>query len=165
MEEEIWTLSQQMRDILKPKKIKAMQTVNEQKNLSKLPTICYGVLQQSNLLIQIMKGESGYYNVSDQPNREQMQKRLEEYRRRKDGTGIGHIGSYRDEVAAMSDFANMLNEEIGVTIQQRMAMEWGSMFNWSHGLADCDRYDDEGKPIKNKTENKTQNKNNVLHHQ
>ncbi len=106
-----------------------------------LPESCYGILLVDNSLIIINSYESGYYKVTNQPDDEFLLQEL-----RKKGEPCGFINSLMDRAQAMNDFANQLNAEIGITIQQRRAMEWGSQFGWKTPLSYPDSYDEEGVP-------------------
>lgn len=98
-------------------------------NISKLPEKCFGRLLEDNSVIEIRVGEIGYYPLNK-----------------------GHVedGMKLYGCKTTEDFVNTLNKESGITIAQRMAMEWGSQFGWEHGLSNPDRYDEEGNIIKEK---------------
>jgi hypothetical protein len=93
-----------------------------QENIKLLPARCFGKLLMDNSIIIIAAGENGYHQVSEPPP----------------------INSDQ----SIDDFINEINAEDGITINQRKAMEWGSQFGWGHGLANPDRWDENGKPIK-----------------
>lgn len=100
-----------------------------QQNIAKLPAQCFGVLLLDQSLIKIKAGESGYYPLTTMtPSPEKMMK----------GEGC----------KTMSELADKFNAGDGVTKAQRKAMEWGSQFGWESGLADPERYDENGKPRK-----------------
>lgn len=90
-------------------------------NIQSLPDYCFGVLLTDKSLIRINTGESGYY-------------------RQRDFESILEKGETTD------DLANRLNADMGVNIQQRKAIEFGSMFGWSSPMADPCSYDETGKP-------------------
>ena len=73
-------------------------------SMSNLPESCYAVLLSNGVLIEIRRGESGYYGVT----RDHEMVKGNEAR------------IIRDE----------MNETLGVSIRQRVAMEHGSMFGW-----------------------------------
>lgn len=82
-------------------------------NLTKLPDLCYGVLNTTHEIIVIKKGESGYYRT-DYP-----------------------AAKTRD---AAEEWCDELNEKMDITKAQRKAMECGSMFGWDVPGADPDCY-------------------------
>lgn len=100
-----------------------------QENIAQLPVECWGILPADQSLIKITAGESGYRPTKGD------KKWLEQ--------GLKLHG-----VKTTDELADVLNKTSGITKAQRKAMEWGSMFGWGHGLADPDRYDEEGKPRK-----------------
>lgn len=73
-------------------------------NLAKLPLECYALLPSTGQLINIRRGESGYYPM------------------RAHGEHV--FGQAAIELAAE------LNSSLGITDAQRRAMESGSMFGW-----------------------------------
>lgn len=83
------------------------------KNIDKLPEMCYGVLNTSNELIIIKRGESGYYRTN-----------YPAAKTRKD----------------TEEWCDELNERMDITKAQRKAMECGSMFGWDVPGADPDCY-------------------------
>lgn len=85
-----------------------------------LPEHCYSTLAETNELIILKKGESGYYR-SECDSRD------------------------RDLTRALAD---EYNEKLGVTKAQESAMKCGSMFGWDVPGADPKSYDASGLPIK-----------------
>lgn len=83
-----------------------------------LPEQCWGVLPVENELILIKRGVSGYF-----PQREENAKYPVEN-------------------------LDYLNERLGVTKAQRMAMQSGSMFGWDTPASNPANYDEEGNYIK-----------------
>jgi hypothetical protein len=116
------------------------------KTETNLPESCYGILLVDSSLIIINVLESGYRKVAHQPDNKFLEHELGKRSMKNEGCGVGAIRNHIDRQAATSDFANQLNAEKGVTIQQRKAMEWGSQFGWSHGLSNPDNYDNDGRP-------------------
>lgn len=86
--------------------------------LQNLPEKCYGVLASTNELIVIKRGQSGYY-----PQRPENAP-----------WGVENV--------------DILNERMGVTKGQRVAMEMGSMFGWDIPASNPDNYDESGNWIK-----------------
>lgn len=86
---------------------------------SSLPEKCCGSLSTSSEVILIKRGESGYYRTN--------------------------IVEATPQGAA--DFANELNEDLGVSRAQAKAMIAGSMFGWAAPAADPKNYDEHGNPI------------------
>ena|ERR1700748_2769633 len=76
-----------------------------QENISTLPAKCFGILPIDNSIIIIKAGEMGYYPTAQPPIQLTFPKTIE-------------------------DFVNEINLEDGITIQQRKAMEHGSLFGW-----------------------------------
>ena len=87
-------------------------------NLTKLPEMCYTVLKSTNELIVVKRGEKGYY-----PQRE-------------------------ENAPWAPESVDHLNERLGVTKAQEMAMQAGSMFGWDIPGSDPDNYDEDGNYIK-----------------
>ena len=85
-----------------------------------LPERCYSTLAETNELIILKKGESGYYR-SECDSRD------------------------RDLTRALAD---EYNAKLGVTKAQESAMKCGSMFGWDVPGADPKSYDASGLPIK-----------------
>lgn len=83
-----------------------------------LPEQCWGVLYSSNELILIKRGVKGYF-----PQRE-------------------------ENAPYPVENVDHLNNSLGVTKGQRMAMEQGSMFGWDTPASNPANYDDEGNWIK-----------------
>jgi len=98
-----------------------------QQNISEQPAECWHVNNIDGTLIKIVCGERGYRTLTTMsPSPEEMMA--------------------REGFKTMTEFADHLNETDGVSKAQRAAMAWGSMFGWSHGLADVDRYEEDGTP-------------------
>lgn len=91
-----------------------------QENILSLPAKCFGILPVDKSVIIIMAGESGYYPTSQPP-------------------------AHWLADQSVEDFVNEINAEDGVTIQQRMALEHGSLFGWGCGAANPDNWDENGK--------------------
>lgn len=101
-----------------------MNTITKaQENLAKLPEKCFGILPYDNSLIQIVRGETGYYPLNE--------------RFVEDGRKLWNCSTNEE-------LADTLNSESGISKAQSMAMQWGSMFGWSHGMANVDRYNEDG---------------------
>jgi hypothetical protein len=84
-------------------------------NILKLPPECFIVLRGNEVGRRIGKakaGETGYYLLSE--------------------PAVLLTAS----IAEVDQFVNSLNEEDGVTLEQRLAMEHGSMFGWETAGAD-----------------------------
>jgi len=95
-----------------------MNKSEAQLNLEKLPAECYAVLLVNDNLIKIRAGERGYYRLpQDFPKRECALKNL-----------------------TMDQLAEAWNTEMGVTPEQREAMEIGSIFGWEVPGANPDIY-------------------------
>ena len=92
-----------------------MQLTQEQQKeiFKKLPELCYSVLNTTNEIIVVKRGETGYYLTDYEPakNRE-----------------------------AADEWCNLLNERLEITKEQRKAMECGSMFGWDVPGIDPDKY-------------------------
>lgn len=84
-----------------------------------LPEKCFSILPSSGEIIIIKRGEKGYFPCS--------------------------YGS--DSPGHNLRTVNHLNEQMGVTPQQRAAMDAGSMFGWTVPAADPNRYDLHGIPL------------------
>lgn len=85
--------------------------------MEKLPEKCYGVLKTTNELILIKRGVRGYF-------------------------------AQRKENAPWDvENVDILNERMGVTKAQRMAMEAGSVFGWDIPASNPDNYDQNGRYI------------------
>jgi len=86
--------------------------------LKSLPDKCYGVLQSTNELIVIQRGVMGYF-------------------------------PQRPENAPWgAENVDILNERLGVTKGQRIAMENGSMFGWDIPASNPNNYNEDGEWIK-----------------
>ena len=87
---------------------------------SPLPEHCYAVLPSSGQLIEVRRGEKGYYPCAY-------------------STG---------DCAYNQVLANYFNAHEGITKAQAAAMLAGSMFGWNVPAADPSRYDLEGEPVR-----------------
>lgn len=76
--------------------------------------MCYTILESTNELIVLKRGESGYYPQN--PN----------------------------NAPWSADNCDILNERLGVTKGQEMAMSWGSMHRWDVAMANPNNYTDNG---------------------
>lgn len=101
-----------------------------QQNISKLPSRCYGVLLSDKSIIQIVAGETGYYPLNKSMEKDLLEKVFK---------GL-----------TVEQAVNRLNADDNITIQERKAMEWGSMMGWGGRLATADAYDETGNPISEK---------------
>lgn len=88
-----------------------------ERNLSKLPEICYSV-SDSGELIQLHRNQSGYYP-----------------------SALSSLDETKNRI-----LANQLNADLCVTKAQEQAMLAGSMFGFDVPGADPDRYTDSGMP-------------------
>ena len=80
--------------------------LNEQEQselFAKLPEMCYGVLNTTNEIIVVKRGETGYYPTGWEPAKDRQ---------------------------AAEKWCNLLNERLEITQAQRIAMEVGSMFGF-----------------------------------
>ena len=86
----------------------------QEEMFQKLPELCYGILNSTNEIIILKRGEKGYYPTGYEPakNRE-----------------------------AGDEWCDLLNEQLGVTKPQRKAMEVGSMFGFDVPGINPDYYD------------------------
>lgn len=84
----------------------------------KLPEMCYSVLDSTNELIVLKRGEKGYFPQNP------------------------------DNAPWSADNVDHLNKRLGVTKGQAEAMKMGSMFGWETPSADPNNYDEEGNWIK-----------------
>jgi len=82
--------------------------------MTNLPKMCYSVLDSTNELIVIKRGEKGYY-----PQRQ-------------------------ENAPWSANNVDHLNERLGITKGQAEAMKNGSMFGWDTPSADPNNYDDDG---------------------
>lgn len=87
------------------------------KNLRKLPKECWSVLPSSGALIKIRKGEDGYHPMGNLRTK----------------TAKEVFGCDSND-----QLADLLNEKMGISKAQRMAMEIGSMSGWDVPGADPD---------------------------
>lgn len=83
-----------------------------------LPEKCYGVLPSTNELIMIKRGEKGYYPQNP------------------------------ENTPWSAENVDTLNERMGISKGQRIAMQNGSMFGWDTPSANPDNYDGNGNWIK-----------------
>jgi hypothetical protein len=83
--------------------------MSAKENIQKLPEYCFGVLLSEGKAIKIRVGEGGYYPTLMQPPN-----------------------------CNVEVFVNEVNKGMGVTVEQRMAMEHGSMWGWETPGADPD---------------------------
>ena len=79
--------------------------------MSKLPEMCYGVLNTTNEIIIIKRGEMGYYKTDFTPAKTR---------------------------EAAEEWCDDLNKSLNITRTQRKAMEIGSMWGWDVPGADPD---------------------------
>ena len=93
-----------------------MKLTKEQQQaiFAKLPEFCYGVLNTTNEIIIIKRGETGYYPT--------------------------HYIAINDSLAT-NQLCNTMNEFLDVTPKQRQAMEMDSMFGWDIPGINPDCYD------------------------
>lgn len=89
-------------------------------NSSALPEHCYAVLPGSGQLIEVRRGEKGYYPCAYSTSDREYNKVL----------------------------ANYFNAHEGISKAQAAAMLAGSMFGWSVPAADPSRYDLDGEPVR-----------------
>lgn len=82
-----------------------MKLTKEQQQaiFARLPELCYGVLNTTNELIIIKRGETGYYPTNYVP---------------------------AEDYETAEKWCDIFNEQLGITKFQRQAMEMGSMFGW-----------------------------------
>lgn len=80
-------------------------------NYDKLPDSCWGVLKETNEIIIIKKGETGYYKTDYLPAK---------------------------SLEAAEEWCNEINERMGVSKEVRKAMEAGSMWGWDSPGANPD---------------------------
>jgi hypothetical protein len=91
------------------------EKLNEQKPIADgLPELCFTTLPSTGELICIKRGELGYYPSSWNTDDKQRNEELADYN----------------------------NERLGVTVEQRKAMEAGSMCGWDIPGADPANYED-----------------------
>lgn len=90
------------------------EKLNEQKPVAEgLPELCFTTLPSTGELICIKRGELGYYPSSWNTDDKQRNEELADYN----------------------------NERLGVTVEQRKAMEAGSMGGWDCSGADLANYE------------------------
>ena len=80
--------------------------LNEQEQselFAKLPEMCYSVLNTTNEIIVVKRGETGYYPTGWEPAKDR---------------------------SAAEEWCDLLNERLEITKAQRKAMEVGSMFGF-----------------------------------
>ena len=92
-------------------------------NSSALPEHCYAVLPGSGQLIEVRRGEKGYYPCAYSTSDREYNKVL----------------------------ANYFNAHEGISKAQAAAMLAGSMFGWETPAADPKNYDEQGAPIRPKS--------------
>lgn len=80
---------------------------------TRLPELCYSVLNTTNEIIVVKRGETGYYRTDYEPAKDRK---------------------------AAEEWCDLLNEQLGVTKPQRKAMEVGSMWGWDVPGANPDCY-------------------------
>lgn len=81
---------------------------------ARLPELCYSVLNTTNEIIIVKRGETGYYPTTYEPAKDRK---------------------------AAEEWCDLLNEQLGVTKPQRKAMEVGSMFGFDVPGINPDYYD------------------------
>ena len=91
-------------------------------NSAALPEHCYAVLPSSGQLIEVRRGEKGYYPCAYSTGDREYNKVL----------------------------ANQFNAHEGISKAQAAAMLAGSMFGWGTPAADPKNYDNLGQPLKSK---------------
>lgn len=85
----------------------------QSKLFAKLPEMCYSVLNTTNEIIVVKRGETGYYRTDYEPAKDRK---------------------------AAEEWCDLLNERLEVTKVQRKAMEIGSMWGWDVPGANPDCY-------------------------
>ncbi|MEY8318084.1 hypothetical protein AALB19_12340 [Oscillospiraceae bacterium 50-58] len=88
---------------------------------SSLPTVCYGKVPEKRAIVMFERGFDGYRSASYVTKGRTSQKLVDE-----------------------------LNDEMGVTKAQAMAMQGGATMGWDTPAADPKNYDEQGQPIKPK---------------
>ena len=91
-----------------------------------LPETCFCALKEVNMVLLTKYGESGYCPVENIPE------------------GMG-----------AEEYADTLNQMMGVSKAQQTAMLYGSMFGWDIPAARPERYDENGIPILRKQKRDT----------
>lgn len=86
--------------------------------MNRLPEMCWAILDTTNELVLVKRGEMGYY-----PQRKE-----------NEPWGVENLDA--------------LNERLGVTKAQAQAMKMGSMFGWDVPASNPDNYDEDGNYIK-----------------
>ena len=81
---------------------------------ARLPELCYSVLNTTNEIIIVKRGETGYYRTDYAPAKDRK---------------------------AAEEWCDLLNERLGVTKSQRKGMEVGSMFGFDVPGINPDYYD------------------------
>lgn len=81
-----------------------------------LPELCFCALPELNMVMLTKRGQSGYWPIEHIP----------------EGMGAG-------------EYADSLNQILGVSKAQQAAMMCGSMISWAIPAARPDRYDENGK--------------------
>ena len=92
---------------------------------SSLPTVCYGKVPEKRAIVMFERGFDGYRSASYVTKGRTSQKLVDE-----------------------------LNDEMGVTKAQAMAMQGGATMGWDTPAADPKNYDEQGQPIKPKHRNR-----------
>lgn len=93
--------------------------MSAKENISKLPEYCYSQLNTTGEVIKICSGMSGFY-------------RQEQFM---------YIKRELQHGVSRKDLVNKLNIKLGVTPEQKEAMEIGSMFGWEVPGANADMYE------------------------
>ena len=86
----------------------------QEEMFQKLPELCYGILNSTNEIIILKRGEKGYYPTDYNPAK----------------TFNKKFKNFTEARKAAETWCNELNEGLGVTKAQRKAMEVGSMFGF-----------------------------------
>lgn len=97
----------------------------QQEIFTKLPESCYSVLNTTNEIIIVKRGETGYY-LTDYNPAETFNKKYKDF---------------LEARKAAETWCDELNEGLGVTKAQRKAMEVGSMFGFDVPGINPDYYD------------------------
>ena len=93
---------------------------------AKLPELCYGILDTTNEIILLKRGETGYYPTNYNP--------AEEFNKK--------YSSFVEARKAADKWCDLLNERLGVTKAQRKAMELGSLNGFDTNIINPDYYID-----------------------
>ena len=102
---------------------------------ARLPELCYSVLNTTNEIIIVKRGETGYYRTDYAPAKDRK---------------------------AAEEWCDLLNERLGVTKSQRKGMEVGSMFGFDVLGINPDYYDfcDNAREVIKEVIEETKNKQN-----